>query len=66
MALPTLGIDLAKDKFDVAFLHHTRFVHKTFSNTVEGITQLLDWLKVQGPPQVHACLVAWSAFTARN
>jgi transposase len=62
MALPTLGIDLAKDKFDVAFLHHTRFVHKTFSNTVEGITQLLDWLKVQGPPQVHACLEATGTF----
>jgi transposase len=62
MALPTLGIDLAKDKFDVALLHDKRFVHKSFLNTSEGIAELLAWLKAQGHPQVHACLEATGTF----
>jgi len=56
MTLSTLGIDLAKDKFDVVLRHHDRLTHKVFPNTAEGITALLDWLQAQGHPHVHAGL----------
>ena len=62
MTLPTLGIDLAKDKFDVALRHHDRLTHKVFPNTAEGITALLDWLQAQGHPHVHAGLEATGTF----
>ena len=56
MTLPTLGIDLAKDKFDVALHPNGRSTHKVFPNTAEGITALLDWLQAQGHPP---CMRAW-------
>jgi transposase len=58
MSLPTLGIDLAKDKFDAALLHQDRFTYRVFPNTAEGITALLTWIKALGHPKVHVCLEA--------
>ncbi len=62
MTLPTLGIDLAKDKLDVALRHHERVKHRVFPNTPDGIADLLSWLKAQGHPQLHACLEATGTF----
>ncbi len=62
MALPTLGIDLAKNKFDVALLHGEQIRHHSFPNTPAGITALLAWLPAQGCPQVHACLEATGTY----
>lgn len=62
MALPILGIDLAKDKFDAVLLHHGRSHHRTFSNRPAGFDQLQTWLARHGSPQVHACLEATGTY----
>ena len=53
-----LGIDIAKQKFDVALNWNTRRRAKVFSNDGEGWQALLRWLKDLGVGQVHACLEA--------
>jgi len=56
MNLPALGIDIAKDFFDVALLLEGKSTHKIFPNTSEGMQQLGEWLAKQGVGQVHGCL----------
>ncbi|MBO1351869.1 MAG: transposase [Hormoscilla sp. GUM202] len=56
--LRKIGIDIAKDKFDVALLREGKSKHKIFSNTLEGMEQLGEWLAKQTVGQVHACLEA--------
>jgi transposase len=53
-----LGIDVAKQKFDVALNWNTRRRAKVFRNDAEGWQALLRWLKDLGVDQVHACLEA--------
>jgi transposase len=53
-----LGIDIAKQKFDVALHWNTRRRAKVFRNDAEGWHALLGWLKDLGVDQVHACLEA--------
>lgn len=62
MSLPTLGIDLAKTKFDVALFEHEQFRHHVFPNTPAGITALLAWLPAHGGAQVHGCLEATGTY----
>ena len=53
-----LGIDVAKQKFDVALNWNTRRRAKVFRNDAGGWQALLRWLKDLGVDQVHACLEA--------
>jgi transposase len=53
-----LGIDIAKQKFDVALNWNARRRAKVFRNDAEGWQALLRWLKDLGVDQVHACLEA--------
>ena len=53
-----LGIDIAKQKFDVALNWNSRRRAKVFRNDVEGWQALLRWLKDLGVDLVHACLEA--------
>jgi transposase len=53
-----LGIDIAKQKFDVALKWNSRRRAKVFRNDAEGWQALLRWLKDLGVDQVHACLEA--------
>jgi transposase len=53
-----LGIDIAKQKFDVALNWNSRRRAKVFRNDAEGWQALLRWLKDLGADQVHACLEA--------
>jgi transposase len=53
-----LGIDIAKQKFDVALTWNTRRRAKVFRNDGEGWQALLRWLKDLGVGHVHACLEA--------
>src|SRR3954470_13830036 len=53
-----LGIDIAKQKFDVALNWNTRRRAKVFRNDAEGWQALLGWLQDLGVGQVHACLEA--------
>ena len=47
-----LGIDIAKQKFDVALNWNTRCCAKVFRNDAEGWQALLRWLKDLGVDQV--------------
>jgi transposase len=54
-----VGIDIAKDKFDVCLLKETgEGQQATFANNQAGINQLHHWLKKQGAKQAQVCLEA--------
>jgi transposase len=54
----TIGIDMAKDKFDVALYQDGQYQMATFANTAAGYNQLLKWLKKRHAQGSHACLEA--------
>jgi transposase len=58
MSLTILGIDVAKQKFDVALLSDGKTKHKTCKNSTEGFEILMVWLEKKGVQKVHACLEA--------
>src|SRR5664280_945664 len=58
MSLSILGIDIAKQKFDVALLVDGKTKHKACKNSAEGFEILTIWLEKQGIQKVHACLEA--------
>ena len=54
----TLGIDISKQKFDVALLRENKLKHKKFSNNLKGHDALLTWLQQQNASNVHVCMEA--------
>ena len=58
MSVSVLGIDIAKQKFDVALLVDGKTKHKTCKNSAEGFENLTLWLEQQKIQKVHACLEA--------
>jgi transposase len=58
MSAPVLGIDIAKQKVEVAWLIGGKVKSKSFKNTTEGFETLALWLRKLGIPQVQACLEA--------
>ena len=58
MSVSVLGIDIAKQKFDVALLVDGKTKHKACKNSAEGFETLMLWLEKQGIQKVHACLEA--------
>jgi transposase len=53
-----LGIDIAKQKLDVALLIDGKIKNKSVKNNPEGFETLILWLERQGIQKVHACLEA--------
>jgi transposase len=54
-----VGIDIAKDKFDVCLLEEAGKTQQgTFANNKQGINQLQHWLKKQGVKEAQVCLEA--------
>lgn len=63
MIEPTLGVDIAKLKFNVCLINQSgKLKHKVFANTSTGFEQLRDWLSKQGVERVHACLEATGTY----
>ncbi len=63
MSLPTLGIDIAKLKFDVCLLTtEGKRKHKVLANTTSGFAQLAQWLAKQRIERVHACMEATGTY----
>ena len=63
MILSTLGIDIAKLKFNVCLLNPLgKLKHKVFPNTTLGFQQLDAWLIKHGAPSVHACMEATGVY----
>ena len=58
MSVSILGIDIAKQKFDVALLVDGKTKHKACKNSAEGFEMLRLWLEKQGVQKVHACMEA--------
>ncbi len=59
--MDSLGIDIARTKFDVALLIGERARHNTFSNTEAGFEQFLVWLarhRLNPDAPMHACMEA--------
>jgi transposase len=51
-----LGIDISKDKFDVALLSSGKGKHKVFKNNLAGFERLTQWLESHGVHSKHACM----------
>ena len=52
----SVGIDVGKDKLDVACMHHDRtVVHQVFSNNMKGIRSLRSFLKQQRTASTVPC-----------
>lgn len=58
-----LGIDIAKQKYDVALLNpEGKMRAKAFPNTAGGHAELVAWLQRYGAGLVHACLEATGTY----
>jgi transposase len=61
-----LGIDVSKDKFDVALLvdeaNLDKFKQKVFSNDSDGFLRLIAWLKTRAPEPAHVCMEATNTY----
>ena len=51
-----LGIDIAKEKFDVDLLVNEKHKHKIFENNSNGFSELKDWLDENKATNIHACM----------
>lgn len=60
--LANLGIDIAKNKFDVALLKNDKYKSKSFDNKPTGFVALLAWMKQREPGTIHVCLEATGAY----
>ncbi len=63
MTSTTLGIDIAKLKFNACLLSADgKLRHTVFPNTADGFARLAGWLAKQGAPLTHACMEATGAY----
>jgi transposase len=58
MTAPILGIDIAKQRVEVALLVEGKIKNKSFKNAPDGFEALALWLRKLGIQQVSACLEA--------
>ncbi|HEX8070745.1 MAG TPA: transposase [Pyrinomonadaceae bacterium] len=64
MTEPTLGIDIAKLKFNVCLISTSgKLRHKVFPNNEAGFEQLRQWPAKQGGQRAHACLEATGTYS---
>lgn len=56
--LPVLGMDIAKESYQVTLRIGQRTARHEFANDPAAFQRLDAWLRKQGTPQVHACLEA--------
>lgn len=57
-----LGIDVAKNKFDVALYRSSKYKTKSFENRPRGFEALAGWLKQHNVCSVHACMEATGSY----
>ena len=58
MSQVVLGIDVSKDKLDVALLRGEDKHFYQVANTPQGYSRLVTWLQKAGVGEMHACLEA--------
>lgn len=54
----TLGIDISKDKLDVALYRAEQYAQATFANSRDGHRRLARWLKKRRAKGAHVCIEA--------
>lgn len=63
MPLPTLGLDIAKLKFNACLITAAgKLRHKLFPNNHDGFAQLADWLTRHDAAHTHACREATGSY----
>lgn len=61
--MATLGIDIAKDKFDATLIDDNGESHyRQFNNNQKGFKKLQNWLNRRPTCQVHACMEATNVY----
>jgi len=58
MSTITLGIDISKDRLDVALYQDDNYRAGNFSNDKDGFRRLANWLKKQHGKGAHVCIEA--------
>lgn len=58
MTISILGIDLAKDSYQVTLVHAQRTQRQSFQNKPAAFADLRRWLQQQGVTELHACMEA--------
>lgn len=58
-----LGIDIAKNKFDVALLREGKYKTKVFPNNTAGFAALLEWLHKHTADGIPACMEATGSYS---
>ena len=61
--LPTLGVDISKDSFQVELSTNNKLRHRRFANRPAGFEELSAWLTKQQAKPVHACLEATGPYS---
>ena len=57
-----IGIDIAKNKFDVALIKGDKIRPKVCQNTPAGFRELIEWLNRNGVQHVHAAMEATGTY----
>lgn len=62
---PIVGVDIAKDKFDVCLVLATRRLCAAFPNTTSGVARLVAWLAKAGakPDSTRVCMEATGVYS---
>jgi transposase len=58
MIQPVLGIDIAKETFDVALVMEGKTYHEQFENQAKGHEQLVKWMRKHTQEKVLSCMEA--------
>lgn len=58
----SIGIDIAKLKFDVARLAEGKYKHAKFTNTPDGFAAFVDWLRDFGDTDWRLCMEATGTY----
>jgi transposase len=63
MSKVTVGVDIAKLKFDVARLCEGKYKHAKFTNDVKGYADFILWLTRFGDKDIRICMEATGAYS---
>jgi transposase len=58
-----IGVDIAKQTFDVARLCENKYRHKKFDNTPQGSAAFLVWITSFGESEPWICMEATGAYS---
>lgn len=57
------GIDISKNKFDVALLREGKYKYKSFGNNKAGFNELKKWIDRSGIKDIHCCMESTGVYS---